>query len=102
MKEKEITIDPKTRIIDLTVGELLELIGKPQTVVRDFTPASGKRFEYGIAGIMNIFNCSRPTACRYKKIGIIDRAISQSFKGSNFTVDVDLALELMRISKECN
>ena len=91
------TIDHKTRIIDLTVGELLELIGKPQTVVNDFMPTSGKRLVYGIAGIAQIFNCSMTTANRIKASGKINRAISQC--GRIITVDADLPLELMKIKQ---
>ena len=88
-------INPNTRIIDLTVGELLELIGKLQMVVHDFMPTKEKRLVYGISGIAQIFNCSMTTANRIKASGKINRAISQC--GRMITVDADLALELMRV-----
>lgn len=87
------TINPNTRIIDLTVGELLELLGQQQSVVVDNTPKE-KRMVYGIAGIAQLFNCSMTTANRIKASGKIDRAISQC--GRMITVDADLALELMK------
>jgi len=87
------TINPNTRIIDLTVGELMELLGQQQSVVVDNTPKE-KRFVYGIAGIAQLFNCSMTTANRIKASGKIDRAISQC--GRMITVDADLALELMK------
>ena len=72
-----IRIDPNTRIIDLTVGELMELIEAAQT--EKTTPqaptAPEKRFVYGIAGIAQVFNCSMTTANRIKASGRIDRAI---------------------------
>ena len=87
------TINPDTRIIDLTVGQLMDLIGKEQSVVVDNT-ANKKQYVYGIAGIAQIFNCSMTTANRIKANGKIGRAISQH--GRMIVVDVDLALELMK------
>lgn len=87
------TINPNTRIIDLTVGELMELLGQQQSVVVDNVPKE-KRLVYGIAGIAQLFNCSMTTANRIKASGKIDKAISQC--GRMITVDADLALELMK------
>lgn len=88
-----VTIDNDTRIIDLTVGQLKDILGQQQTVVVDNSPQE-KKLAYGIAGIAQIFNCSMTTANRIKASGRIDRAISQY--GRMITVDVDLALELMK------
>lgn len=87
------TINPNTRIIDLTVGELLDLLGQQQSVLVDNVPKE-KRLVYGIAGIAQLFNCSMTTANRIKASGKIDKAISQC--GRMITVDADLALELMK------
>lgn len=86
-------INPNTRIIDLTVGELMNLLGREQKVVVDNTPKE-KRLVYGIGGIAQLFNCSMTTANRIKASGKIDQAISQC--GRMITVDADLALELMK------
>ena len=86
-------IDKNTRIIDLTVGELINLInGNNQRPEQE--PPQQKRYVYGIAGIAQLLNCSTATANRIKSSGKIDRAISQS--GRTITVDADLALELIR------
>lgn len=94
-----IKIDPNTRIIDLTVGELMELIEAAQT--EKTTPqaptAPEKRLVYGIAGIAQVFNCSMTTANRIKASGRIDRAIMQN--GRIIVVDADLALELYNNNK---
>lgn len=94
-----IKIDPNTRIIDLTVGELMELIEAAQT--EKTTPqaptAPEKRFVYGIAGIAQVFNCSMTMANRIKASGRIDRAIMQN--GRIIVVDADLALELYNNNK---
>ena len=86
-------INPNTRIIDLTVGELMELLGKVNDVVIDNTPKE-KRLVYGIAGIAQVFNCSMTTANRIKSSGKINQAISQT--GRMIGIDADLALELMK------
>lgn len=87
-------ISPDTRIIDLTVGELMELLNQPQAVVVDNSPKE-KKLVYGIAGIAQLFNCSMTTANRIKASGKIDKAISQC--GRIITVDADMALDLMKI-----
>lgn len=89
----EVTINPSTRLIDLTAGDLMELLGKEQKIVVDNTPKK-KHLVYGIAGIAQLFNCSMTTANRIKASGNIAKAISQY--GRKITVDADLALELMK------
>ena len=51
-----------------------------------------KRYVYGIAGLCEIFGCSKPTAIRIKKSGRIDKAITQV--GRKIVIDAELALEL--------
>ncbi len=88
-----------TRVIDMTVGELLDLIkiqvDHPEEAAK---PAITKNYEYGIAGIARIFGCSRTTACRIKASGVIDAAIVQT--GRTIVVDPELALQLMKAHKE--
>lgn len=55
-------------------------------------PAATKHYLYGIAGICEIFSCSKPTAIRIKKSGRIDKAITQV--GRKIVIDADLALQL--------
>lgn len=84
--------DLNKRVIDLTAGELLELIqkgDKPQVVD---TTKDNKRFVYGLAGIADLFGCSKTTANRIKQSGKIDGAITQV--GSLIIVDAEKALEL--------
>ena len=81
-----------TRVIDLTVSELVGII-------RDNVPApvveKERKYVYGIDGIAEIFQCSRPTAQRIKNSGRINKAISQV--GRKITVDVEKALELRKL-----
>lgn len=88
-----IAIDDNTRIIDLTVGQLMDLL----STVKKEQPKTEKRYVYGIAGIARLFNCSMATANRIKGSGKIDKAISQS--GRMIAVDADLALQLMKVQK---
>lgn len=90
-----LAINPNTRIIDLTVGELMELINS-QVVQVEAPQVQHKRLVYGIAGIAQLFNCSMTTANRIKASGKIDKAISQH--GRTITVDAEYALELMKIN----
>lgn len=53
-----------------------------------------KNLKYGLAGIQEIFSCSKSTAYRLKKRGKLDAAISQHDK--SIVIDADLALELLR------
>lgn len=87
-------INPNTRIIDLTVGELVDLIRETTAAVAS-SPMQEKKprnLEYGIAGIARIFNCSMATANRIKASGKIDKAITQT--GRIIVIDVDRALQL--------
>lgn len=99
------TITNETRIIDLTVGQLMDLIARAQSTARADQPTeeegtrpeegSGKRnLVYGIGGIAQLFNCSLTTANRIKASGKIDEAITQW--GRMITVDADLALSLLK------
>ena len=88
-------INPNTRIIDLSVGELVDIIKETMStqIASSPMPEQPKRnLEYGIAGIARIFNCSISTANRIKASGKIDDAITQI--GRIITIDVDRALQL--------
>lgn len=85
------TIDNNTPISFLTVGQLKEILGKPQPEVVNIVN-NEKKYVYGYAGLAKLFNCSIPTAARIKASGKIDKAITQI--GRKIIVDADLALEL--------
>lgn len=86
----EITSD--TRIIDLTVGQLMDLFAKAQAPTTQAQPKEEKRLVYGISGIAQIFNCSMTTANRIKASGRINDAITQH--GRIIVVDANKALQL--------
>lgn len=86
-------ITSNTRIIDLTVGQLMELFAKVQApAIITEAPEKAKRLVYGISGIAQLFNCSMTTANRIKASGRIDDAITQH--GRIIVVDADKALVL--------
>lgn len=86
-------ITSDTRIIDLTVGQLMQLLDKKQATAEiKEEPEKAKRLVYGIAGIAQLFNCSMTTANRIKASGRIDDAITQH--GRIIVVDADKALVL--------
>lgn len=59
-------------------------------------PSSQKRYVQGINGIAELFGCSKSTAQRIKKSGIIDDAITQVKR--KILVDANLALQLVKES----
>lgn len=59
-------------------------------------PTSQKRYVQGYQGIADLFGCSRSTAQRIKRSGIIDEAITQVNR--KILVDADLALQLVKES----
>ena len=59
-----------------------------------------KQKYYGIDGIAQLFGCSGPTACRIKKSGIIDDAITQV--GRKIIVDGEKALALAKAAAKRN
>ena len=85
-------------IIVMDQVQLLEAIKKQ---IEDSTQSSSsnkKTYLYGINGLASILGCSRPTAQRIKSTGKLDAAISQT--GRTIVVDVDKALELIRLDRK--
>lgn len=81
------------RIIDLTVGEFLEIQKKAEApVVVDFT-GKAEKYVYGIDGIARLFGCSRKTAQTLKNSGRIDKAVQQF--GRKIVTNADLAVQLV-------
>ena len=91
--------DLNTRIIDLTLGELLDAIEERfRTIQTNVEPSSSdKRFVYGLKGLAWLLGCSKTTAARLKASGKYDEAITQI--GALLIIDAD---EVLRIAKESN
>lgn len=87
-------IPAETKVGDLSLGELLNALRGVTTQEPEPQPAPQPRkaMEYGIGGIMRIFNCSRTQANRIKQSGMIDGAIRQV--GRLIVTDPEKALEL--------
>lgn len=91
-----ISINRNTRLIDATVGDLLDLIKQEQThdEKNDFTPQPGNKYVYGLAGLAALFGCTKRSASNLKSSGKIDDAIIQD--GRKIVIDADLALKLVK------
>ena len=87
-----------TRVIDLTLGELLDAIEariketRKEDAQGESNTLKPKRFVYGLKGLQKLFGCSKTTASRIKASGKIDKAITQV--GALIIIDADMALEL--------
>jgi len=89
-----------TRIIDLTLGELLDAVEarvKATTSSKAEADQSDKHFVYGLKGLARLLGCSKTTAARLKASGKYDEAITQI--GALLIIDAD---EVLRIAKEGN
>ena len=80
-----------TRIIDLTVAELRQLVAEEvvENLPAQTPPATWRE---GLRGIARVFGCSQATAQKIKDSGIIDAAVVQV--GRKIKVNEELALEL--------
>ena len=90
-------ITPDTRIIDLTVGELTDLMRSmipSETVTIKEEVSKEKWLVHGLDGLAKLFGCSKKHACQIKRSGVIDKAISQY--GRTIVVDAERALDLIQ------
>lgn len=103
-------ITDNTRLVDLTVGQLMEVITstiepKPQQPIPAIT-TEPKRIAYGIDGFRQIFGISKTTYYNWGKNGYLkELAPAISKIGRTIAIDVDLALELgsrMNLNRNSN
>lgn len=93
--------DLNSRVIDLTLGELLDAI---EEKVKAILPGSlqkqpqDKNFVYGLKGLAKLLGCSKTTAARVKASGKYDAAITQI--GALLIIDADEVLRIARESKQ--
>lgn len=90
-------------LITLTVGEFIAALreGLGLTIENqreDEHVDHPHRYVYGIAGLRDLLGCSESTANRIKRTGVLNPAISQH--GKTIVIDADLALDLLRVSKQ--
>jgi hypothetical protein len=90
------THDRNTRIIDLTLGELLDAIdahleGRDKEERKE--EARTQNYVYGLRGLSELLHCSKSTANRIKQSGKIDEAVTQV--GQLILIDAAKALELL-------
>ena len=85
-------------IVVMEQAQLLDTIKKAFDESSQSSSTNKKTYVYGINGLASILGCSRPTAQRIKSTGKLDGAISQT--GRTIVVDVDKALELIRLDRK--
>lgn len=89
-------MNENTRLIDLTVGQLQDLIyetvNRSIAKVNTNNTSNERKLVYGIDGIAELFGCSRTKANEIKQSGIIDKAVIQI--GRKIAVDAEMALKL--------
>lgn len=103
---KNISLKEKP-LFQATLGDLIEALNervsndnKGKDGRGNTNLSSDKRYVRGMKELAEVLHCSVPTAQRIKSSGVLDAAISQS--GKTIIVDVDLALDLLRLSnKKC-
>jgi hypothetical protein len=88
--------DMNTRVIDLTVGELLALIS-PKEEPKECADYTGDKYVYRIEGISELLDVSPTTVWKYRKEGWIEPAIKQ--RGRKVICDARMALELFATNK---
>lgn len=86
--------DDATPLSFLTVGDLRQLIGEALSV------ATEPRYVKGLAGLMELFQCSHTQAVRIKASGVIDSAVIQQTERGSFLVDAVRAVFLYRRSRQ--
>ena len=89
-----------TRIIDLTLGELLETVEERVKgyIHQTQKQPHDKNFVYGLKGLAKLLGCSKTTAARVKASGKYDAAITQI--GALLIIDADEVLRIARESKQ--
>ena len=96
MKNYSKAMNENTRLIDLTVGQLQDLIyetvNRSIAKVNTNNTSNERKLVYGIDGIAELFGCSRTKANEIKQSGIIDKAVIQI--GRKIAVDAEMALKL--------
>lgn len=84
----------KTRVIDLTVGDLLDAVETrvKRTIANSDNEQEKRQYVYGLKGLAQLLGCSKSTASRLKTSGKIDEAITQV--GGLIVIDAERAIEL--------
>lgn len=87
--------DLNTRVIDLTLGELLEAVeSRTKTSQQQQPERQSEKFVYGLKGLAKLLGCSKTTAARLKAKGSYDEAITQI--GALLIIDADKVLEIAK------
>ena len=86
--------DLNTRIIDLTLGDILEAVEDRVKVYVQKPQKEERNYVYGLKGFAKLLGCSKTTAARLKASGNYDEAITQI--GALMLIDADKVIEIAR------
>lgn len=86
--------DLNTRIIDLTLGDILEAVEERVKVYVQKPQKEERNYVYGLKGFAKLLGCSKTTAARLKASGNYDEAITQI--GALMLIDADKVIEIAR------
>lgn len=91
-------INDATRIIDLTVGQMEDLIrswARSEIAnAKAGAPHQDKRHVYGLKGLAKLLGCSITRACQINTSGVIEPALTRL--GNLLIFDADLVLSLLK------
>lgn len=95
-------INDATRIIDLTVGQLEDLIRSwvrsEEASAKADDDRQDKRHVYGLKGLAKLLGCSTTSACKINTSGIIEPALTRL--GNLLIYDSDMVLDLIKKHKD--
>lgn len=94
-------INDATRVIDLTVGQLEDLIRswvRSEEASAKADDRQDKRHVYGLKGLAKLLGCSTTSACKINTSGIIEPALTRL--GNLLIYDSDMVLDLIKKHKD--
>lgn len=95
-------INDATRIIDLTVGQLEDLIRSwirsEEASAKADDDRQDERHVYGLKGLAKLLGCSTTSACKINTSGIIEPALTRL--GNLLIYDSDMVLDLIKKHKD--
>lgn len=95
-------INDATRIIDLTVGQLEDLIRSwirsEEANAKADDDRQDERHVYGLKGLAKLLGCSTTSACKINTSGIIEPALTRL--GNLLIYDSDMVLDLIKKHKD--
>lgn len=93
--EKRLLITSSLEDFTESLAKAMVHVSENEVIQNNATTLIKKHYVYGLQGLADLLGCSKSTAFRIKKSGVINAAISQV--GKNIIVDADLAIDLLKV-----